>query len=144
MRYQGQAFELPVPWGDVSPDLRQLERLLERFHHMHRQRFSYANPNDVVEVVTLRGSAIGRMPRHESVRAARKGAGVAERRPVFISGGWRDAEVHRAAGLATEIHGPAIIEDEYTTVYLAEGWRCAPGDRGALVAVREVGKGSGE
>ena len=144
MRYQGQAFELPVPWGDVSPDPRQLERLLERFHHMHRQRFSYANPNDVVEIVTLRGSAIGRMPRCESVRAARKGAGVAERRPVFISGGWRDAEVHRAAGLATEIHGPAIIEDEYTTVYLAEGWRCAPGDRGALVAVREVGKGRGE
>ena len=139
MRYHGQAFELSVPWGDVSPDVPQLDRLVDRFHQMHQQRFSYANRNDVVEIVTLRASAIGRMPRHESVRAARKGEGGATRRPVFIAGGWRDTAVYRAAGLATEIHGPAIIEDEYTTIYVADGWRCAPGERGALVAGREAG-----
>ena len=143
MRYQGQAFELAVPWGDVSPDPQQLDRLLDRFHRLHQQRFSYSNRNDVVEIVTLRASAIGRMARHETARAGRKGEGAAMRRPVFISGAWRDTAVYRAAGLAAEIQSPAIIEDEYTTIYVAEGWRCAPGERGALVAVREARKESG-
>jgi N-methylhydantoinase A len=65
------------------------------------------------------------------------------RRPVFISGARRDTAVYRAAGLVAEIQGPAIIEDEYTTIYVAEGWRCAPGERGALVAAREARKESG-
>ncbi|HLJ21025.1 MAG TPA: hydantoinase/oxoprolinase family protein, partial [Stellaceae bacterium] len=144
MRYHGQAFELSVPWGDVHPDAQQLERLMERFHQMHRQRFSYANPRDIVEIVTLRASAIGRMPQRETVRAARKGEGGMTKRAVFIAGGWRDTAIYRAAGLASEIRGPAIVEEEYTTIYVAEGWRCAPGERGTLVAVREAGKGSGQ
>jgi N-methylhydantoinase A len=116
--------------------------LLERFHELHRQRFSYANRNDLVEIVTLRASAIGRMPRHEAIRGLRKGDdGPMPRRSVFLAGAWRDTEVCRAGALSTEIHGPAIVEDEYTTIYVAKGWRCGPGDRGRLIAVRDE-KGS--
>ena len=45
MRYHGQAFELVVPWGDLTPDPAALATLLDRFHALHRQRFSYANPD---------------------------------------------------------------------------------------------------
>src|SRR5262249_12777701 len=69
MRYHGQAFELSVPWGDIEPDTPQLGALLERFHALHRQRFSYANRDDVVQTVTLRASAIGRMTCCETLRA---------------------------------------------------------------------------
>jgi N-methylhydantoinase A len=142
MRYHGQAFELSVPWGDISPGAEQLDRLLERFHELHRQRFSYANRNDVVEIVTLRASAIGRMPRHETRPSARRGGEPMPRRPVFVSGAWRDTAVYRAGALAAEIRGPAIIEEEYTTVFVADGWRCGPGDRGTLVAARDAGEGN--
>jgi N-methylhydantoinase A len=144
MRYHGQAFELSVPWGDVNPDAQQLDLLLERFHELHQRRFSYANRSDAVEIVTLRGSAIGRMPQHETVRGARAGGIEAiARRSIFISGAWRDTAVYRAGALAAEIRGPAIIEEEYTTVFVAQGWRCGPGDRGTLVAVPDTGQGSG-
>ena len=142
MRYHGQAFELSVPWGDVDPDAAQLDALLARFHELHRQRFSYSNPRDIVEIVTLRGSAIGRMPRGETVRSARGVGGDAmTKRRVFVAGAWREITICRAGDLAGEIHGPAIIEDDYTTIFVAEGWRCAPGDRGTLVAIRDGATG---
>lgn len=144
MRYYGQAFELSVPWGDISPDAERLDRLLERFHELHRQRFSYANRNDAVEIVTLRASAIGRMPRHEVRPRAREGGGDATtQRSVFLSGAWRDTAVFRAGGRTAEIYGPAIIEDEYTTIFVANGWRCGPGERGALVATLGAAEASG-
>jgi N-methylhydantoinase A len=141
MRYQGQAFELAAPWGDVQPDAAQLGALLDRFHELHRQRFSYANRNDMVEIVTLRASAIGRMLQHETVREARRSSGSIPKRAVFVAGAWRDTAICRGGDVAKEIRGPAIIEEEYTTIFVAEGWRCGPGDHGILIATRERPKG---
>ena len=63
LRYRGQAFELTVPWGEVPIDEGGIGEISLRFHAHHAQRFSYANPEDTVELVTLRLAAIGRMPR---------------------------------------------------------------------------------
>ena len=127
------------------PMAAQLAVLVERFHELHRQRFSYANRKDAVELVTLRASAIGRMPRHETMRGARPGGREAmPRRSVFLSGAWRrDTPVYRAGALPGEIRGPAIIEEDYTTIFVGEDWRCGPGDHGTLVAIRDAGEGSG-
>jgi N-methylhydantoinase A len=54
LRYHGQAFELVIPWGDVAPSPDTLATLVHDFHALHRQRFSYANEGDPVELVTLR------------------------------------------------------------------------------------------
>ena len=66
MRYKGQAFELMIPATDrqanTSFDRGMLDGLVEAFHETHRQRFSYANPGAAVEIVSLRVSAIGRLP----------------------------------------------------------------------------------
>ena len=143
MRYHGQAFELSVPWGDVDPDAAQLGLLLERFHELHQRRFSYANPRDIVEIVTLRGSAIGRMPRGETVRSAGQARDeVVTERAVFVGGARREIPIWRAKGLGSDVRGPAIIEDDYTTIFVAAGWFCGPGDRGTLVAIREGAKGA--
>jgi len=142
MRYHGQAFELSVPWGDIRPDSEALNIITERFHELHQRRFSYANRRDGVEIVTLRASAIGRMPRCESVRGIRGSGGESmQTRSVFIAGAWRDITICRAGALGAEILGPAIIEEEYTTIFVAEGWRCSPGGRGTLVASWNGGEG---
>ena len=138
MRYHGQAFELSVPWGDVIPDRTSLGMLIARFHELHRRRFSYANPDDAVEIVTLRLSAIGAMARREHAREKRgTGGAPLPRRRVFISGKWREIPVMRGGDLAAEIAGPAIVEEEYTTIFIAEGWRCGPGAGGALIATQD-------
>ncbi len=142
MRYLGQAFELLIPWGEVSaPDAAALERLIASFHAMHKQRFSYANPGDVVEIVTLRATAIGRLPKpdigdpHPAPRPARKGT-----RRVFCQHAWRDITVwdREAITLEDRIQGPAIIEEAFATHWIAPGWNAALGPAGAVMARRST------
>ncbi|MFM9481336.1 hypothetical protein ACKI1U_46590, partial [Streptomyces scabiei] len=70
MRYKGQAFELtvtaPQPAKGKPPfDQATLDALIEGFHALHEQRFSYANRGSPVEIVTLRASAIGKLAQPE-------------------------------------------------------------------------------
>ncbi len=135
MRYQGQAFELVVPWGDVAPGVETLAALTADFHDLHRQRFSYANPGDKVEIVTLRATATGRLPQAQALRDQTAQAGEAPpKRRVFIGDAWTEIDIYRRTQLAHPIHGPALIEEDYTTIYVAPGWRCAPGEHGDLIA----------
>jgi len=139
MRYHGQAFELLVPWGDITtPDAASLATLEARFHDSHRQRFSYSSEGEAVEIVTLRVTATGRLPRPETTtpvpaeRPARKGT-----RRVFTSGAWHEAVVWDREALTTDIvTGPAIIEEAFATHYIATGWQAALGDAGAIIARR--------
>ncbi len=64
------------------------------------------------------------------------GEAVERRRRVFAGGAWREVPVHRRNEVAAEIAGPAIIEEDFTTVFVAAGWVCGPGGQGDLVACR--------
>lgn len=141
MRYVGQAFELVVPWRDLG----DLEGLLADFHALHERRFSYANPAAEVEIVTLRLTAVGRLPEVAVVRESAVSTAETTRRRVFVGGAWREVAVHRREALAGAIAGPALIEEAYTTVFVGAGWRCAPGPGGDLVAERlDAGDGRRE
>ena len=143
MRYHGQAFELLVPWGDVTtPDAAALAALETRFHGSHRQRFSYSSEGEAVEIVTLRVTATGRLPRPPTTtpapaaRPARKGV-----RNIFTSGAWQQAGVWDREAITTEaITGPAIIEEAFATHYIATGWQAALGDAGAIIARKGGGR----
>jgi N-methylhydantoinase A len=139
MRYRGQAFELVVPWEGAA-DEAGLQAAVAAFHDMHRQRFSYANPDDPVDIVTLRLAATGRLdamtpggPGPEAAQHARP----PHRRPVFLDG-WQDVTVVHRKEVAGPLSGPLLIEEDYTTVLLTEGWACEPGAHGALIARRSA------
>lgn len=140
MRYQGQAFELLIPWGEISgPDAAALARLEEGFHATHRQRFSYANPGDPVEIVTLRAIATGLLPKPAvgdpapAGRPGRKGL-----RRVFTGGAWREVPVWDREALtpADIIEGPALLEEAFSTHWIADGWTARLGAAGAVIAGR--------
>jgi N-methylhydantoinase A/oxoprolinase/acetone carboxylase beta subunit len=140
LRYRGQAFELTVPWGEVALDENGIGEICRRFHAQHAQRFSYTSPGDAVELVTLRLAAIGRMPRPrisaaEPLSANRSAAGS---RRVYVGGQWQDVATWRrdAVGGSREIVGPAIVEEDYTAVYVAPGWSLRLGRDGHLMAER--------
>lgn len=139
LRYRGQAFELTVPWSTRDPDAAALARLVEDFHAAHRQRFSYANPGDAVELVTLRLAAIGRL---EQPPAQASASAIADapigRRQVWIDGGWREVPVLRRETLhpGETIAGPAMVEEAYTTTLIASGWTLRATPQGHLMAVR--------
>jgi N-methylhydantoinase A/oxoprolinase/acetone carboxylase beta subunit len=142
MRYHGQAFELLVPWGEVAaPDAGDLAALVEAFHAMHRQRFSYANPGDPVEIVTLRAIATGLLDKPDpgdpppADRPARKGT-----RRAYETGAWRDIPVwdREALGAADTIEGPAIVEEAFATHWIARGWTARLGAAGTLIARKDA------
>lgn len=140
MRYHGQAFELLVPWGPVvSPDVAALAELAHRFHATHKQRFSYANPDEAVEIVTFRAIATGNLAKpvlREPTPAARP-AHKAKRR-AFDGTQWCEVTVwdREALGQHDVIQGPAIVEEAFATHWISPAWqaRLAPG--GALIAKR--------
>ncbi len=139
MRYHGQAFELLIPWGDIAaPDSAALTALKRRFHAMHKQRFSYDSPAEAVEIVTLRVTAIGRLPKPEAAEAppAARPALKGQRRS-YESGAWRDIPVWDREALTTEtLTGPALVEEPFATHFISRGWTATPGAAGALIAKR--------
>jgi N-methylhydantoinase A len=142
MRYHGQAFELLVPWGDVTrPDAASLAALEHRFHATHRQRFSYSSEGEAVEIVTLRVTATGRLPRpapaspEPADRPSVKGT-----RRVFARGVWHQAVVwdREALRAGDVIEGPAIIEEAFATHSISQGWTARLGAVGSIIATRNA------
>jgi N-methylhydantoinase A/oxoprolinase/acetone carboxylase beta subunit len=139
MRYREQAFELTVPVRRATWDAQALDALVADFHALHRQRFSYANPGAAVEIVSMRASALGRLSDAATAGRGRDGkAHAAQRRKVRIDGSWQDIDVWRrdAVTNGVEIAGPAIVEEDYTTVLIASGWTCRRVDDDHLSATR--------
>ncbi len=108
-----------------------------RFDDQHEQRFSYANRADIVEMVTLRLTAVGQLQRPKLALAEADIAGAASgKRRVFVDDQWREIAVWRRPhiGAATSVAGPAIIEEDYTTIYLAPDWTLRRAADGHLAA----------
>jgi N-methylhydantoinase A len=141
LRYRGQAFELMVPLDSPDLDAAGLDRLRERFHDMHRQRFSFDDPTETVELVTLRLAAIGRLGGALAVpEPAASVTRVRANREIWLGGRWRSAPVHDQEALgADDIAGPAVIEQAYTTLILSAGWTCRATPSGDVLATRENG-----
>ncbi len=130
LRYRGQAFELPIE-APPEPDPADLR---ERFESLHEERYGYRDPDQELELVTVRVSAT--MPGAE-VSLSEAGAaaedadgedGAAEpgRRTAVLDGEEIELEVLRGGvdGLApgTAIRGPAVAELPESTLLVPPGW----------------------
>lgn len=126
LRYRGQAFELmtAVPEGMATPDT--LRVLRDRFEEQHRQRFSFDDPKESVELVTLRLTAVGVLGDADlpPIAYAPSEPAAVTHRPVHVDGAWVETPVHRQLSLAPgdTVTGPAIIEQEYTTLLIPGRW----------------------
>ncbi len=141
LRYRGQAFELLVPLGKVPRDDAALAALCARFHEAHRERFSFDDPQETVELVTMRLAAVGLLGGMATASAPQPGeTAPARERQVHLGGAWTKAPVHEQGrlGAGAVVDGPAIIEQAYTTLIIPKGWRLAVRPSGDLVATRET------
>jgi N-methylhydantoinase A/oxoprolinase/acetone carboxylase beta subunit len=59
-------------------------------------------------------------------------------RRVYVDGQWQDIATWRRDAIAASlrISGPAIVEEDYTAVFVAPGWSLTLGRDGHLVAAR--------
>jgi N-methylhydantoinase A len=134
MRYVGQAHELAVAVGGGG--------LRERFEELHEGLYGYRNPSSAVEAMSVRVGIRRRDP-WQVVRyrdhAAANGMPPTTRRAWFPATGWLDTPVVQRPSLVADgaLAGPAIVEDEDTTVVIPPGAVAVLHDSGALVV--EVG-----
>jgi N-methylhydantoinase A len=132
MRYRGQSFELAIPGAADAP----AEELRRRFEAAHAERYGFRDPEQPVELVTIRLTAVS--PGAE-VGLEGLGSGAVERvhRKVTIDGAECLVAVIRGEpGPGTAIAGPAVVELPESTALIAPGWSGTVDATGTLVLER--------
>lgn len=140
MRYAGQSFELTVDWDAATFAAPTPAAIAELFHRVHEGVYGFRDTASAVEVTALRVRVTGHVePIDQPDAAPLPAAAQAGVRRVFDGEAWRDWPVwQRAAlGAGARVEGPAIIEQEDSTLVLLAGWRAEVDSRGNLEMRRD-------
>ncbi|HET9092950.1 MAG TPA: hydantoinase/oxoprolinase family protein [Acidimicrobiales bacterium] len=138
-RYVGQGYELAVPVSPLSEAA--LAELPERFAELHQRTYGHRDPDGTVEVVTLRLSAFGALPkaRQEGVspagRSTASSAMVTTTSARLPGGAHRvDVPVYDRAALRSghRFDGPAIVHQHDATTLVLERQSARVDRRGSL------------
>jgi N-methylhydantoinase A len=138
-RYVGQSHDLRVP-APTPIDAAALDTVADRFHERHRRRYGHADPDEPVEVVTLRVRARG-LVEPPGVDPPDADGTVADARRTTrpVGGGALDrvveAPVYDRSGLPAGgvIDGPAVVEGVESTTVVPTDQRARVADDGTLV-----------
>jgi N-methylhydantoinase A len=139
LRYRRQAYELTVPVGDEPISGATLGRLAAHFHDKHRMTYGHASPDESVQLVNLRVSAIGRLDGFALDRRTTATAGLEAgptSRPVYFKeSNLMHCDVLPREALAVEIErkGPLIVEARDSTIVVPPGWRLRAGADGFII-----------
>jgi N-methylhydantoinase A len=144
--YPGQTFDMSVsavlgPDGRMRPQ--DLEATVDRFHAQHEELHGFASRQEepIVRAVRVHATGRTRKPPVWRSRAADEpvAAALRGRRQAWFDGAWIDTPVYDGDQIHTghALEGPAIIEEQFTTIVLYPGHRCALDQHGNYVI--EVG-----
>jgi N-methylhydantoinase A len=127
-RYPRQAYELTVPVAGGPVTRETLDRLARDFHERHRATYGHASPDEPVQCVNLRVSAVGRLAPFDLGRAPVASApavALPAREAYFAETGLVRCEVLARAALEPGVTrpGPLIVESADTTVVVPPAWR---------------------
>ena len=140
LRYQHQGWEITVdvPDGDVSQQT--LADMFTNFHELHERLYTYNMPHQTVELVNLRVTALGSLPRPTSEPV------TTLTESITVPNYTREARLSRREGYVevpvyqrdwltpgVRIEGPAIVEQRDTTTLLAAGYASTTDGYGNLI-----------
>lgn len=143
LRYVRQSYELrvPVPSGALAAG--DLPGIAEAFHAEHARSYGYAAPEEPVELVNVRLTAVGRVAKPQ-LPAAPAGGPAADtallgERPVYFGGrGFTPTSRYDRTLLLAgmRIAGPAIIEQPDSTTVIQPGYQAVVEPHGHLLIRR--------
>ena len=144
LRYRGQSHELQVtlPGGSLGPD--ELSRARGQFEEAHRRAYGYTAPEDPIELVNLRLTAIGKLPGlpRKTVESGSGDPAGAERggRKLWFRGLGREEDCpvydrYRLRGGDT-LAGPALVEEMDASTVILPGYSARVDQHGNLIITR--------
>ena len=140
MRYVGQSFEVDVPLDIEWIERGDWQAVADAFHATHQRVYSHTQLGSPVELVDLRLRIVGSttkppLPSPASVPAGTPAPVASTRRVLASSSGPKDIPVYRRAALAGGhvMNGPALVDQDDTTVYLPPGWSGTVHGSGSLI-----------
>jgi N-methylhydantoinase A len=140
LRYPEQAYELEVIVPQAQRKGLNAAAVAGLFHAEHERLYGFAEPQSAVQVTTVRLGVIGRVPPvtlPEVPPCPTVSSGI---RIVRHKGADIEAATYArsALGAGSVIHGPAVVEQPDTTVYILPGWQARADRLGTLHLTREV------
>ena len=119
VRYQNQGFELDVPW--TGP-----EATIAAFHRLHEQRYTFAQDDTPVEIVTLRVDARGVFPQpllRELPASGPISDALQGRQTIHLESGPSPCPLYIRSklGQGARIEGPAILTQLDATTLILPG-----------------------
>lgn len=141
LRYRGQAFELAVGTGSDGGTV-AVDDLTAAFHRRHEERYGYAQPDEPVEIVTLRVRLEGPTPDLPLPRLAPgdgAGSALVREREVTVGGRAVTCPVYDRSclGAGDALTGPALVVGPDATCWVA-GWQHAEVDPHGILVLEEA------
>ncbi|WP_176084802.1 hydantoinase/oxoprolinase family protein [Martelella sp. HB161492] len=140
MRYKGEGQETMVDLPESAVANADLASIIELFHARHDALYGFRDDHAAVEFITLRAQVTGQMPplgfpAHDPDAESNA---VVDTREIFVHGRPQMATVYRRERLkpGSELTGPALVEQEDTTVWILPGWTGRVTDKGVIFIER--------
>jgi N-methylhydantoinase A len=136
VRYLGQAYETNLVISDMFLDIDELRK---SFNQLHLEMYGRFSPDLEIEIVNYRLTAKGKiapirdeMSPHFSIRESDDYPTKAR---IFFQGSLIDATFYDFASLerSQTVEGPAVIDDETSTVFVPPEWSGEIEDYGNLI-----------
>jgi N-methylhydantoinase A len=130
LRYVGQGYELKIPFPTGNVGDADLAEIWERFHQAHKREYGHFFRDNPIEVVNIRVTGVGAMPKIQTLKAASGGSMAAARirtgSCVFRVGGELqsfDTRFYRRHLLPVgeQFRGPAIVLQKDSTTVIPPG-----------------------
>src|SRR5215468_3705582 len=142
-RFMGQGFDLVVslPDGPYDESEASRRRLTAAFESAYRDKFALTPPGVPVEFLNIRVAVRAPVSGSNVVLQGRRGAGAGSAlkgtRPAYFpeSGGFVPTAVYdrQRLGVGDELDGPAVVEEEGSTLVIGPGGRARVASSGNLV-----------
>jgi N-methylhydantoinase A len=140
LRYRGQqsSVDVPLPAGTGGD---RLVRAVQAFHARHEELYGFRAEDEPVELVNVRVNAVGRIERADAAdppapRRVAAGGPEGRRRSALGEGGAAvETPVYARTALTpgTQLAGPAIVEQDDSTIAVPAGWAARADRFGNLV-----------
>ncbi len=130
MRYVGQEHAVTVDIPVAVFRARNLGEMKALFDRTHEQRYGYCSERESAEIVSIRTSVAGAMPKPQPTDFPRGEAAPAREacsgvRPVYFSagGGWIETPTYQRERLlaGNRLNGPALVEEYASTTVVLPG-----------------------